>query len=107
MVTIKLTLGEALLLKRLRSGLTQEQMAAKLREDYDTYRARERGELEQGHRPQLGPVHVREACMVQRKRSKKTQKEIAKQIGVSRVWVHRMERGLAPVRALADFWGLR
>lgn len=107
---IKLTLGEALLVKRLREGTTQKEMAAKLGQDYGVYRSRERGERgehNESRRPQLGQVHVREVCMVLRKRSKKTQQEIANQIGVSRVWVHRMERGLAPVRVLADFWGLR
>jgi transcriptional regulator with XRE-family HTH domain len=105
---VKLNKGEALLVKRLRGGMTQVEMSKLLDVSCDTYRAWERGTLEHGvPRVQLGRVAVHEACRILRRRAKKSQRTIAEQIGVSRLWVTQMERGLVPIRHLADFWGLR
>ena len=94
--------GEWLTIKRRREGLDQLEMAGKMeltRHQYQAKEANVHGKLKRrlkGH----------EAAFLLRRRAKKPQSAVAKEIGVSRLWVNRMEMGLEDAGRLLDFWGL-
>lgn len=52
----------------------------------------------------LGRVSPLEQCVLQRRRGNITQAAVAKALGVSRLWVNRMERGLADPARLIAYW---
>jgi len=101
-----LTYGERLLLSRLRQGKTQVEMAQIFNVSVDKYRSWETDTAGAAPRATLRRVRPHEACRLRRLRAGKTQREVAQAMGISRLWVHKMERGEAPVRRLASFWGL-
>lgn len=95
--------GEWLTIKRRRQGLDQLEMAEKMgisRHQYQTKEAKADGKLKRR-------IADNEAAFLMRRRSKKSQSVIAKEIGVSRLWVNRMEMGLEDTDRLLDFWKLR
>lgn len=98
------TIPESLILHRRRRNLNQFEAADLFGVTYDAYREWERKGSEMGPRQQVGHLKPYEVCYLQRRRTGKTQKEIAKTIGTSRLWVLRMEAGQAPVGRLRDFW---
>lgn len=95
--------GEWLTVKRRRAGLDQLEMAENMgltRHQYQAKEANQNGKLKRRLQPN-------EAAFLMRRRSKKSQNVIAKEIGVSRLWVNRMEMGLEDCERLLDFWKLR
>ena len=106
-VRLNPTRGEALYIRRMRKSLTQIEAAKGMRVSIETYRAWEKETLDTAPIIQVRPIKPREACVIFRRRSKKTQAQIAKEIGISRVLVVRMENGLCDLRHLATYWGIR
>jgi hypothetical protein len=47
---------------------------------------------------------MNERCVLLRLRNSLTQRNVADRLGCTRLWVNRMERGLAPCRQLVEFW---
>ena len=56
--------------------------------------------------PAVGALEVHEQCFLLRRRAGETAAEVAEEMGVSRYWLSRMERGTAPVETLAIYWGI-
>ena len=54
--------------------------------------------------PAIGHLTEAESYMILRKRSGIKVSELADKIGVSRFWIHQMERGIAPIDRLREFW---
>jgi len=104
-----ITSAEALVLWRRRKQLTQVQAAAQLGCAVDRLRSWESAEARsKPPRMQLGVIKMYERCFILRRRAtpKMTQEALAARIGVSKLWVIRMEEGTAPTDRLVNFWKL-
>ena len=101
------TRGELLYLSRLRKGLTVAEMARRRKVDLYTYQQMERGEIDCHLREPITPLKPYEICRLLRRRNGMKQKDLAAKMGYSRLWVHKMESGKAPVVWLANFWGIQ
>lgn len=112
--TIKLTLGEILLLHRRKNGLNQSEMAKEVGLTYDIYRTIEydlNSDIPKASLAKLKnisrnniPLETHEECFIRRRRSKIPQWRIAKDIKVSRYWLGKMERGEVPSEKLQEYW---
>lgn len=102
-----LTRGERLYLARVRSGLTQHEAAHKHGVHVERYRAWERDQRDDGPLLNLPRLRLPEACRLRRRQAGLTQKQLAAILGVSKLWVVRMENEHAPITLLASHWGLR
>ncbi|MBB76567.1 MAG: hypothetical protein CMJ75_18840 [Planctomycetaceae bacterium] len=47
-----------------------------------------------------------EKCWILRRREGMTIEDVAKDMGISRVWVWKMEKGQEDPKELADYWGI-
>lgn len=103
-VIVTPTVAESLILHRRRLKFNQFRASVKFGVTYDAYREWEKPGSLMGPRQQLGKLRPHEVCYIKRRRKGQTQKEIAKAIGTSRLWVIRMESGQAPVERLRDYW---
>lgn len=107
---------EKLFIWRRRQGLTQKEFAALIDIGISTYERLERGA------GRVRPEHIYvakaaaagvfgwslscgEACTILRRQSELTQARVAKDLGVSRYWVHRMECDYATPDRLLTYWG--
>lgn len=100
------TKGESLLLHRRRKGLNQIEAAKEYDVPVDKYRDWEADRrLDDQPRRHLGELKPHEVCFLLRRRSGKTQREIAAALGCTRLWVIQMEDGKAPVERLREYWG--
>jgi transcriptional regulator with XRE-family HTH domain len=107
MAVITLTHHERLWLFRIRMKLTQHQRATALGVKVDRYRDWETGVTAKDiPRIYLNPK-VHEMCRLRRRREGMTQQQLADAVGVSRLWVVKMERGEAPSGRLANYWSAR
>jgi transcriptional regulator with XRE-family HTH domain len=109
MVVIHTSPGERLLIMRLRKRMTQSQMAAHFGVPTKTYRAWENGYRDKSIPPgtvPLGQLRIHEICRLLRKRAGKTQRQVAEEMGITRLWVFIMERGEGQTYRLANYWGL-
>lgn len=106
-----LTVGEAFLIDRRRSGKSQEERARELGLTRNRY-----GELERDSadgifdkiRPlNVLPLSAREECLLRRKRLGWTQEKCAEMMGITRFWFHVMEKGKVPCDTLIEFWEQR
>ncbi len=112
---------ERLLIWRVRSKKTQAQAARKLRMTPAKYATMEMGRASVEGRPATVLTEVNsfsvpkipengkhleafERCLLYRRRTGKSQAVVAKGIKLSRYWVNRMERGLAPCDTLLWYW---
>ena len=98
-----LTRGERVLIDRRRRGETQAQAAARYRVRRHVLSLWERDEKT----PPLiaiGRIECHERCLLYRRRSGFTQERIARDLKLSRWWVNKMERGLAPCDTLIWYW---
>src|SRR5690606_8962828 len=96
-----LTRSERLVIWRRRKGLTQVQAAAELGVRADRYRDWEAGRRgSEIPRKEVGKLEVREVCYLRRRRAGRAQREIAAAIGMTRLWVIKMEEGTALVDRL-------
>lgn len=101
------TRGESLFIARRRKGLNQIDAAAARGVHPDVYRAWETDQRTHDQPYQrLGALQLNEVCVVVRRRAKKTQREVAKALGCTRVWVNRMETGMEPAERLREYWGV-
>lgn len=105
MANLKPTKGEALLIERRRLRETQMGAAARYRVTPDKYRDWEADRRDDAPRPQKLRLQPFEICYLKRRRAGKMQKEVASQIGVTRLWLMKMEQGEAPADRLVEFWG--
>lgn len=101
------TRGESLVIWRRREGLNQVDAAAKYGVHPDRYRDWEADKRDDDQpRKHLGQLKPHEVCYLLRRRAGKTQREVAAAIGMTRLWVIKMEEGTAPVERLREFWGV-
>ena len=109
-----LTHGEVLFLNRRRLGLNQDEMAVRRGLTRHTYSLLEQDKTEIGRvlpggltrddlRLKRG-VRSHEKCVIYRRRTGALQRQIADHLGVSRVWVNRMETGAADPTPLLCYW---
>lgn len=103
-VKLKPSLGELLFLWRRRKNLTQREAARRLKVSVDTYREWEADQRDGQPKKLLKDLTTAETCVLRRRRSGLTQKEVAAELGLTRVWVNRMEKGLADPEALKAYW---
>jgi DNA-binding XRE family transcriptional regulator len=105
--------SERLILARRRMGFNQPEMAALLGIAPFTYGRMERGEVPLDHDkidqhllPIAADLSPSEKAHFYRLRSDPPvgQSQIAKDLGVSRIWVNRMERGLVSADRLVQYW---
>lgn len=99
----KLTAGERLLVQRLRLGETQTQAARRhgcKRTKYSLMELDRTG----GPSVKIGAVKPHELCVIYRRRANRTQRRVAWDLGYSRYWVHRMEKGLEKCDDLLWYW---
>lgn len=105
--TITPTRGESLVLWRRRKGLNQIQAAEEFEAHPDRYREWEADKrVDDQPRKHLGQLKIHEICFLLRRRAGKTQREVAEAIGLTRLWVIKMEEGTAPTERLREYWGV-
>lgn len=102
---LKPTRGESLLLERRRKAENQLEAAARYGVHVDTYRAWETDERPKDV-PHYNAGHLKphEVCLLRRRRAGKTQREVAAAIGMTRLWVMKMELGEASIDRLKGYW---
>lgn len=103
----KLTRGELLRVYRTRAELTQAQFAAHLNMPRNRYSLAERDKVVfDGMAEGLSvlPLETHEACSIARRRSGKTQLQLAEEMNVSRFWLNQMETGLETCKILNEYW---
>jgi DNA-binding XRE family transcriptional regulator len=103
---IDLTPGEKLLFWRKRKGWNQTKAAKHLKVSSFKYKMMEYGKIQLSFKssfikPSLTPP---ERCYLYRRRCKKTQAEVAKELGYSREWIKQMEWGTVPCEPLLWYW---
>lgn len=97
---MNLTRPESFLLTRRRMGLSQAEMSEGLGVALRCYSQLEGGRPEWGttlelDTPAMFELQPLEKCLILRRRKKLSQSQLAALLGCSRVWVFRMEKGLA------------
>ncbi|MFA5510820.1 MAG: helix-turn-helix transcriptional regulator [Candidatus Kapaibacterium sp.] len=101
------TKGESLLLWRRRKGLNQVQAASEYNVHPDRYREWEADRrTEDQPRQHLGELKPHELCVLARRRAGQTQRQVAAAIGLTRLWVTKIENGEASPDRLQEYWGL-
>ena len=102
---LKPTRGESLLLERRRKAENQLQAAARYGVHVDTYRAWETDERPEDV-PHYNAGHLKphEVCLLRRRRAGLTQREVAAAIGMTRLWIMKMELGEASIDRLKGYW---
>ena len=97
------TKAERLLINRRRAGLTQPEAAESWGVSLYQYR---RWELGSDAAPfvAVGWLRHHERCLLMRLRLKVSLRKVARDLGVSRWWVIKMERGDAPPDRLVEHW---
>lgn len=102
---LKPTRGESLLLERRRKAENQLEAAARYGVHVDTYRAWETDERPEDV-PHYNAGHMKphEVCLLRRRRAGLTQREVAAAIGMTRLWVMKMELGEASIDRLKGYW---
>lgn len=110
MLPSTLTFQEKLFIRRRRDGLTQAQMASLLGISYAKFRCWTRGQFaKRDVLPEidLGPrLSTTEICVILRKRSKKKQWQIARDLGITTALVNMMEKNKVDSLRLFTYWGL-
>lgn len=101
-----LTPAEKLRIWRLRMKLTQTQAGQRFGCSAWVYGEMERGRVEIPSYAWRGEFAIRpyEFCMLSRLRAGMSHKEVASQLGVSRIWVVQMEKGRGSCTRLVKFW---
>jgi DNA-binding XRE family transcriptional regulator len=99
-----LTPGEKLRILRRRKGWSQEAAAQHYEVHSEHYRRWETGVLQKGCPRFPMDAKPHEVCFILRLRSRKFQRELAASLGVTRLWIHKMEVGEVPCERLMDYW---
>lgn len=103
---MQLTASEKLAISRRRENKTQLQKAQEYGIHFDTYGNWERDLVINIPDVELSyPLQTHEVCYILRRRSGKTQQQVAKELNMSRVSVNLMEKGKISVLSLASYWG--
>jgi len=100
----KLTDAETLVVDRRRREETQKEAAIRHGVSLDMYSRWERGLNKKAPRQKVGHLQDHEVCFFYRRRSNKTQEEIAEGLNCCRWWLNKMEQGTAPCGDLIDYW---
>lgn len=102
-----LTAGESLLIHRRRNSLGQVEAAKNYGVHADIYRDWEADKRKKDQpRYSAGSLKTHEVCYLLRRREGISQRELAGKIGMTRMWVIKMEEGTAPVERLREHWGV-
>lgn len=110
---VTMTRSESLLIWRRRKEWTQFQAAKELKMPVDRYRDFENDrknvkdnwqEIPTNQELAIGELKPFEVCLLLRKRAGLLQREVAAAIGVTRLWVIRMEEGKENASRLRDYW---
>lgn len=104
-MTINLTKGEKLYLRRKAAEQNQTQASAHFRVSRSKYARWEHDELPDVPDINLTPTKL-QLCIILRRRKKKGQQDIADSIGRCRYWVNKMETGKIPADELFKYWKL-
>jgi DNA-directed RNA polymerase specialized sigma subunit len=64
----------------------------------------EKREIPKKLAPKMHKISDVEECVLKRRRNHMTQADVAKELGISRLWVNRMEQGTEPADRLIEFW---
>lgn len=100
------TQGEILYIRRRREGLTQGQAAKRYGVSLDRYRGWEDDRyLEDQPSQEVDHIAQNEFCVTLRRREGMFQREVAADLGVSKLWVMLMETGKVSSDQLRDYWG--
>lgn len=97
---------EALYVQRRRLQISQAERAAQLKipeylyVDYEN----EKRDVPKKLVPKMRVFSDIEECVIKRRRCHMTQEDVAKELGMSRLWVNRMEQGTEPAERLIEFW---
>ena len=106
-VKVTPTKGESLLIWRRRSGFDQIEAAREMSVNADLYREWENDKRTHDQpRKSLGVLKDHEVCLLLRRRNGMKQKQLAEELGVTRLWVIRMEAGEVPCDRLTRYWGV-
>ncbi len=100
----KLTRGERLAIDRRRRGERQRAAAERLQVPLSRYSKWERDLDPEAPSIRVGSLKGHERCYLYRRRSGKTQQEVATDMGICRYWLNRMEIGEADCTDLACYW---
>ncbi len=107
MLTLKkLTRGERLVLERRRQGQTQREAAKRLNVARYTYRGWEWDEIGGAPLTPLGKLEPIEVAYILRRREEISLGDCAENMGVSKWWFRRMERGDVNPKRLLRYWGI-
>lgn len=105
MAGINISYGETLFLQRRRLGLSQSEMARAISATRTKYGRWERDQEEcRLACPPLQDISDTEIATIKRRREGVTQKDVAKELNVSRYWVSQMETGQAGSDRLTKYW---
>ncbi len=100
-----LTKGEKLFLIRRRLGLNQDERAKQLSLARHRYAKMERDEVTDVlDMKLLGGLKSHEKCVIYRRRCGQSQRKLAEEMKLSRVWVNKMESGEVDCTALVCHW---
>lgn len=107
--SIKLTLGETLLLFRKDAEMNQFELALELGLTLHEYKLREYDKVVDKKLSTKFKNNVKlrphEKCLVHRKRAGLSQAQVAKEMGISRQWMREQETGKIPCDKLLAYWG--
>jgi DNA-binding XRE family transcriptional regulator len=102
------------LIRRRRLGLTQAQAAKRWKIPAHIYARIENDDAEVQHKRTFGMPFAmlsgderpkaHERCLIMRRRCKKTQTTVAKELGCSRYWLNQMELGKVSCDTLLWYW---
>lgn len=107
MASLILTKGEKLIITRRRAGKNQTEAAKDFGVHRDTYAQWEKDITNTAPDVSLTePLKAFEACYLLRRRSNKTQKQLADALHLSRMTVNSMELGKVNYSQLSTFWGI-
>jgi len=106
MSDLKLTPPETLLVWRRRAGYNQYEAAQHHGVTVNKYRRWEAGYGPSPRAKNLGELKDHEKCVIARRRSGKTQDDLAKDLNLSRLWIIEMEKGNVPADRLVEYWEL-
>ncbi len=110
-----LTRSESLVIWRRRLGWIQKYAAEELDMGVDRYRDFENNrhnvknsweEVPTNQQLGIGELKPFEVCFILRRRAGLYQREIAESIGMTRLWVIKMEEGTAPADRLRSYWNV-
>jgi DNA-binding XRE family transcriptional regulator len=99
-----LSCGERLITDRRRRKETQASAAKRLDTTPFIYGRWERDDDDGPSIRSVRPLQMYERCLLYRRRAGTSQEKVARQLGRSRWWINKMERGLVPCEELLSYW---